>query len=658
MFESSGSGKQVVTLENGNTYTLSNQESHVKTNVNKRYPTTTINSKFKLVTVRRLTNLSTEEVNRRLEASYKQLEAAALRKGLPVPYPLKQVTVDEVANTYGVYVDEDLGNSAPVYVFTTDTTKVKAFITTSGAGRNDWSVHIAHSLEKTKNPDGTYLNKWRLVTIDSSDTGYIFYVLEDTGTHKSFSFNFDLDSLHYLGGGTWTAMSVDREDRLPIYALAPANSDRYIKVGNVFASFGETRARSLVAYSMTPSYVFTWQRGRLQLNYRTRNAAQTLDRNSLTKDGVIKFTREHEYNLEIPLRLENTQATNNIRPITISEYSQGKATYVGNTNCPSISSQYQNPDYGTDKKRLSISGILMKTNIMRPLVLNEATLTGRKLSKCPLNYTGIICASANASFLLKHDIGEGSGEFNHPYELKRSAGKRGFQYGEDYKLWWVYGRVIDFYEYGDTNRYKRLKNPGFDANGIRLPDKVKIGSMFDLGNLIKSNKPNAVETTWDALPNPPTGFFGVEEGTLSFYISYLNPPLIGHSGVYYYHINPDIVGVGGGDFELNDNGVAAEQRLNQNVLKNLYSQMLGGLGGGGLSSLNIGNITIAASDVESIIVRDPNTTQNAALRARPETFPAGYFDTDLYTFVLDTNNQGFISIYDLNGSIQNTYPIN
>lgn len=657
---SNGAGNTKVTTRSGKELNLSNQETRRDTTGTKRYATVATKNKFKLVTVRRLTNLTQEELDIELQASYQQLEAAALRTGKPVPYPIKPVTNEQVNNVYGVFIDEDLyGRNLPIYTFLSSSVKVKCFITTTGVSKQDWSVHIAHGLERTPNANGTFTTKWRLVTIDNSETFKVFHILEDSALPKCFSFNFDIDSLNYIGGGTWTAMAVDKDDRLPIYAIAPGDTQRYIKVGSIFRSMGESRVKSLVAYSMTPTFVFTWQRGQLKVNKRERDAKQTVDISKLTADGVISFTRNHNYTLNIPWRLENKTDPYDISEVIHTEYSRGSATYVGNTNAPAIGSRFQNPDYGTDTKRLSISNIDMATNVVRPTSFEYTyNLVENRISKCPLSYIPIICASADMGLYLQYEFGEATGVIDHPYEIKRVSGKRGFQYGESYKLWWGYGKVLETFAYGDTDRYRLLKSPGFDEKGNRLPDRVRIGSMFDLGELrISDEHPNAVETTWDSYINPPTGFFGLEEGTLTFWVVYLNPPIIGHDGVYYYHINPPIVGAGSGAYELDEFGIQNDLRNQQNNYKYLYSQLLGALGGGSLESLDIGDIVIAANDKESIVVREPNSTQKAILLESPETFPAGYFDADIYDFVLDTTNQGLITVYGSDGNVVNEYKI-
>jgi hypothetical protein len=651
-FSIDGSGKTQAHTPDGSTYNLNPQEIKRRDTANKRYPTGENSHKFKLLTVRKLKDTSKEDIEALAKQSYAQLEIAALRTGRPVPYPLPPIGNDVAVSAYGVYIDEDLyGKTAPVYTFVSTSSKIRCFITTTGTHKDAWSIHLIHQLNYEVNPDNTRTNNWRIVSIESTDTDKSYDVLEDSALPDCFKFNFDIDSVVYLGGGAWSAMAVDRADRLPIYAQAPGNTTRYIKVGTVFRYLGESRVKSIVAFSLTPTYVFTWQKGNLKVNKRNRQASQIVDKGKLTGDGVIAFTRQHTYNLEITYRLANLENNNNIQEYQINEFSNGSASYVGNTNCPGIQSLYQNPDFGTDKARLSINSIEMTTNVIRA---KARSVSQNKISKPGNCHIPVVCSSPDMAVFLKYDFGQATGFIDHPYEVKRNAAARGFQYGESYKYWWGYGRVIEVIPFGDTNRYRLLKNPGFDENGNRLKDRVVIGSMFDLGECKIDVVPNRAITTWDSLPNPPTGYFGLEEGKLSFWVVYLNPPIIGHQGVYYYHINPPAVGADSGLYEY----VPQSDGLNNlNTIKYIYSQMLGALGGGALESLNIGNVTIAGNDIESIIVREPNPTQKAELLENPHTFPAGYFETDIYEFSIDNENVGVINVLDNTGIITKTYPI-
>lgn len=651
MFTKNAKGLDIIT-SNGDKVNTSTQ-TVASSNYQVRHKFSSSNaSKFKLATIRKLKTYTSQQLQEALATSYKILESIAVRDNKPTPFPVPPSQVLEDRQVYGVFIDEDLDkNAAPVYTFVGTGSLAKVFITNTGHEKEDWSVHIAHQLKREVNLDNTVSIRWRLITIDSTNESKQYYFLENTELPSCFSFNFDLSNISYLGGGTWNAIGIDIEDTIPVVSSAPTNNSRYKSVGAAYRFLGNSETQSVVAYSITPTYSFTWNRNVLKINKRTREAKQELDIASIQSANVLKFTRSHDYSLPITERLGKNANSFKLLETTHVEYSKGTATYVGNTNAPEIASPNQTPDYGTDKKRLSISDIYMDTNVIRPVLLSTANvLPANKMSITSPGASTIVVASPKMEIYLKHDYGAATGRITHPYELKKAYGKRGFQYGEYYKLWWVYGQVVQTYAYGDTNRYVLLREPIYDSNGVPQGNRAKIGSMLDLGELrISPTYKNAVETTWESMANPPSGYFNLQEGTLSFVIEYNSPPLIGHNGVYYYYKNPPVVGIGSGAFEVDSS--IAEQRNTTNQLRMLYSQMLGGLGGGGVNSLDIGNVFIASNDIESIVVRQPNTTQKAALNSQPETFPKGYFETEYYGFTLDNNNKGVMSIYDTQGNL-------
>lgn len=629
--------------------------------VGKSRPEQSISNRFKLVTVRRLTNITIEEANAKLKATQEALVKTAIATGQPVPYPAKEVSnTDNLKQVYGVYVDEDLyGKADPVYVFNSASSSIKTFITSNGADRDDWSVHIAHLVDKIKNPDSTFTTSWRLITIDKKLKGNSStYILESQSLPPSYSFNFDIDNLNYLGGGCWTAMAVDLNDRIPVYAMAPTDTDRYIRVGQPYRIFGVGAAMSLVSYSLTPSRSFTWCRGVLKQTYRERFCNSTFDVAYYKDTGVIKTVREHSYTLPLCYRPALPGKTE----LIINEYVQGTATYVGNSNL-TVSSLYQSPDFNTDVGRLAIANYTQTSNIVRPSKLESSvTLSEGKGVKQDVCHIPVLAASNDFGFFIRYDAGTLQGSINHPDEIKHSAGSRGFQYGDDYKYWWGYGKVLAVTPYGDSNRYRTAKTTGI---------KSKIGSMFDLGEL-KIDKRNRIITTWDSLPFPQTGFFALETGTLKFIVQYVNPPLMGHDGVYYYEINPPRIGAfstaGDRTYEGNTtpqvNGYASSTGLiggsddaksQQNKLIYAYGQITGALGGDTLiNSFNIGLLTIGKDEIESIIVRSPDSVQKAYLAENPETFPGGFYPMDRSTTILDNANHGYTSSYDSEGDLGST----
>jgi hypothetical protein len=628
-----------------------------------RRPTTLKKNQFKLVTVRRLTKYTLEQVNKKLADSQKNLESAALRQGSPIPYPSPAPTTDKLAQYYGIFVDEDLyGTDIPVYTFYSPSSNIRCFITANGDGKEDWSIHVCHVVDEITNADKTVRTKWRLYTLDNrlgTLASPVSYVLDSNDLPPCFEHQFDISSIVYLGGGCWASLAIEPTDRIPIYAPAP-NNGRYISVGQPFRAYGETRSMSLVAYSCTPTYSFTWCRGKLEKNHRERSAEINFQEPEYIGTRVIRVTRTHDYKLDLVERPEIKNALYNLERVTKQEYVTGTANYVGNTN-RTVCSTYQCPDYNTDSARLSIANYTSETNIIRPTYEEDTyDLTANKVSYQAPGFIPIMCADPSMGHYIRVNFGVAKGSITHGYEVKSTGGSRAYSYFEPYKYWWGYGQVLAVYAYGDTKRYHRAKSTGL---------RSEVGSMFDYGELKQDPEwANRVLTTWDAPPFPETGFFGTTEGRLSFIVQYLNPPLTGHDGVYYYHLNPPRVGIGSTsadrefDSSIAATGAAAEGAFvggeagadstaqgRQNELLFAYSQLAGALGGGGLTSLNIGMITVAGNDKESIVVRDPNPYQKAALEEAPETFPSGFWDADKFSVTLNNTNNGTFTAYDENG---------
>lgn len=609
-------------------------------------------SRFKLVTVRRLTNLTLEEVQTALEQQQARTAAAALRSGLATPYPAPIVASEgDLKQIYGVYVDEDLyGRTQPVYLFFSPSATIQCYIAATGTGRDDWMVSCAHALEQRDNPDGTSSTRWRIYHIDNrlpENPARTDYVLDSSALPKGFEANFSLSNLHYSGGGCWSCLAVDPTDRLPVFEQVKAYvAENYIPAGQAHRGLGAGKSKAIVAYSLTPTYSLSWCRGVSALNTRTRRFQQTTDIEAFLSSGVITTTRSHAYSLKLSYRPELSTETQTIAASDRTEFSNGEATYVGSTNYR-VNSPYQSPDYGTDAARLSISRYKMETNVIRP----------RKTD--PI--LPIRAASYNMSHYLAMECGTATGEINHPTELQYAAGSRGYDYKDSYKFWWVYGEVIGVYPIGDTQRY-RIVRPSLD--------RVPIGDMFDLGEL-KIDKQNRIITTWEGRANPQTGFFGFEEGKLTFIIQYLNPPLIGHDGVYYYELNPLNIGtsgfydrsfvgnsgaVGGFSNSFISGGSGADAQLQQQQTTQLiYTQLLGALGGGALESINIGFVNIARNDGESVVVREPTQDQKAELEESPHLFPGGFWESNLLDFEFDNNNQGEGISYSTDGTVQRTW---
>jgi len=572
---------------------------------------------FKLVTVRRLTNFSSTDITNLLVTQQAELNNIALLTGQPIPFnsPVNNNS-NTATNVYGVFIDEDIyGLITPVYIFTTSNLVIKCYITANGVEDDAYSVHIAHQVSQITNPDGTIQLNWRLFSIDSNLNGvYNSYFIESQSLPICFSYNFDMNSLYYLGGGTWTAIGVDVQDRIPITSIAPTDGGNYIPLGTPLqVDNGTIQVNSVVEYSFTPTYSFTWCRGILNLNKRTRSASSTYT----IANGIVQLEKQFNYNLNLTQRVNLTTVLGYGKELDFNEFSNGLANYVSTTN-DKICSPYQCPDYGTDALRVSLQSYSQSTNCIRPNSLTNISsnsVTPNKYSDQNLCYTPVLAMSNDASILLRFNFGSATGNINHPSQVQATSGSRSYGYSYDYKLWWCYGNVISFYPIGDTNLYQSVKTSESLAG-------VPVGSMFDLGQLILApGVPNAVETTWNSPVNPPSGYFEYLFGTLTFIINYNNPPIFGHQSIYYYQINPPAIDGGSADNNYNDAGQDASDVASLDQMQQYYSQILAGMGGEGLSEYDIGNVNIAANETNTLLMREPNANQLSVLSSNPHYFP-------------------------------------
>ena len=122
---------------------LVSNQSEVVTRVQKKNkPRNVGGSNFKLVTVRKLTELSLETVTARLKVAQQNLEKSAVIAKFPIPAPVVFPTGQaDLINYFSVYVDEDLyGTNEPIFTFFCDSyqTQIKAYITANGENINDW----------------------------------------------------------------------------------------------------------------------------------------------------------------------------------------------------------------------------------------------------------------------------------------------------------------------------------------------------------------------------------------------------------------------------------------------------------------------------------------------------------------------------------------
>lgn len=574
---------------------------------------TSSNSKFKLVTVRNLKNKNETERKTLLEQSRARIAEIALRTGKSPPYPEKiPLNMDEL-KVYGVYVDEDLyPGQPPIYTFTSNAQSIKAFINATGVDKDSWYVHLCYSLDEAVTIDFITTYTWHIITLHGDGS---FYFISNEDIHPSYK-NVSIDYINYLGGGTWQGFSLDLDDRYEVHGLSndPVN---YKSIGTSFRYAGVSSSMSVINYSFTPSYSFTWNRGVLKLTYRDKEASKNLDIEKLVDSGVIEQTHKYAYSLDL---YRHPAATAH------REFVDGTIVYVGNTNEPEIGSNTIFPDYGTDLARLSVASYTQTSNIIR---------SDRR------NPLGVLCSNALGSHYLYIDVGVLSGAINHGYDVKTADAERGFQYGEDYKLWWVPGKVIGFQLLNDGRIYRISK-----TTGVEIPTTE---TLFDRGQLLISKSfANATETTWNALPNPQTGFFGFTVGSLKWRITYLNPPILGHQGVYYYEISPNIA--------TNDAtpkiSISQEDINNKNTLLNVFAQIQGGLGGTTtINSYYLGYRSANLNALDSIVVRDPTPSQKAVQRTNSHIFPAGFWPFDFFDIKINNTNDVKTVIYSRAGEV-------
>ncbi|MCA2594060.1 MAG: hypothetical protein IM526_02715 [Microcystis sp. M38BS1] len=607
---------------------ISNQsttETRVQTRTKQR---TGKESLFKLVTVRRLTGLPLDTITSRLRISQANLEKSAVLSKFPVPAPVKfPETNEDTIDYFSVYIDEDIyGTNEPIFTFFSSSyqSQIKAYISANSANRGGWSVHLAYVKSVKDKQDGLKEINWTLVSIDNSDIApyggstpiterQIYQLdLDATGLPQCFKSNFSLDNLTYLGGGIWSCLVIDPEDRIPVYGVASTSDIRYKRISNGVGGNSVT----VTSYSVTPTYSFTWCRGQSVLRKRTRSAAVEFDQEAFDDSAVLVQKRKSFYSLDLTLRPE--MSSNQLVQKTITEVCNSEATYVGNTNYR-IMSPRQDPDYGTDLARFSLQKYQQQSNVIRP------------------NAWGVLAASKEGSSLLRLDMGMAEGKIEHPYEIKSTVGKRGVSYEWQYKSWWAYGKIQDYYPL-TKNQYTYFISRAF---GTEIKSNLFVDGSAPYGALEKI-APNQVQTTWDAPPLPETGYFPIRRGEFSFVLRYSMPPFFSHEGCYYYQVNPERIGTSSSSGDrVYDNSVAPAQpsfslapsfssqddtnpNAKQNGYISTYTQILGALDGASVSSFNIGYRPIAASDTESILVLSPNPEQKLRLSQEPSLFPNAF----------------------------------
>jgi hypothetical protein len=151
--------------------------------------------------------------------------------------------------------------------------------------------------------DGLKQVEWTLVSIDNGDiapyggstpiTERQTYQLDldATGLPQCFKSNFSLDNLTYLGGGIWSCLVIDPEDRIPVYGVASTSDTRYKRISNGVGG----NAVTVTSYSVTPTYSFTWCRGQSVLKKRIRSASVEFDQATFDDRAVLVQKRKSNY---------------------------------------------------------------------------------------------------------------------------------------------------------------------------------------------------------------------------------------------------------------------------------------------------------------------------------------------------------------------------
>lgn len=573
-------------------------------------------SPFKLVTVRRMLNMSVGQINQAI--AFYQAELQGLNPGIQLA---PSATEANKRSFFAVYVDEDLGNSSPVYAFYSPSSTIKAFITANGATADDWSVHIAHETGRTSLPSGATRNEWRLFSIHNNLNGDSSkHLLESTALSDSYTINMSIQNINYLGGGTWCIVAINDEHKIPIYGFISQIQYPQYQVLN------PSTGRAIISYSVTPSESLTWCKGVTTINSVERQYSFEEDTDFQEASGVRKWKLESNYRLNYSL--SPTAA--------ISEYSFSSAEWLGSTNV-SVNSPFQSPDYGTDRRRASLSTYNQTSNVVRarkPQQLQVESFPD-KHSYQPSTFIPILCSSNDASVWLKYRFTEGRGSINHPFEVKRIIGRRGITHLWYYPYWWAYGRVISTRHINEDGRptyyrINRLTGQPNDASRREYPAPQ-----------LDASVPNRIELPWESFL-PQSGFFSPWEGEAVFELRFENPPLTGHDSIYYYHINPvnlsgtftgesaysesNFASVGAAGFSLGGSfttGATGVEQANQRLMN--YSMMLGGLGGSAVPSLNIGNVNYG-SNFTSFLVFSPPPYIEAEYKDTPYLFPFKLLD--------------------------------
>ena len=502
-------------------------------------------SRFKLVVVRDLSETNNDfDLAQSYVANYGSAAATVNSPSFPPP-----IFQSSNLNTYGVYVDPDLYDDPPVFIFQSPSSRIKAFITANGNGKDAWSVHLVYVVAIGRDEFALPLIFWRIATIDNivtqttsdlkDETLYFLDAATDICNIQlplnngnipiptqniEFVRHYDISNITYCGGGLFNAYGMDwLGEGVPSYAADTGNEN------GVFFNFDTNvnKRRKEIYRNISPKSHFSWIRGNLKIDYSQKSASYEID--PLEK-GHIKTNFKSDYEIKLTLKPEykinNVQLTPKIEHV---EFCNSTVVFIENTN-RKINSTRREYDYGTSPGFKVIKEYTQKSNCLRQVsdnnLLISRTLQVEQPYKCfPFfgsSYDGIV-----TSYL----VANGTGEITHSNFAAAGSGSRGVTYFWGYPSWFALGTVSFATIPSGQSLY-------FSDDTI-----VPVSPSYSIS--IDSTQSNKMNTSWSVPNNPPSGFFRYLDGVINFNFQYSCPPFFQHLGLYYYEDNPTI---------LNDSG--------------------------------------------------------------------------------------------------------
>jgi hypothetical protein len=243
---SDGQGNYYIEDSTETKYLLNPKILHSETKAIKSNPTNEkVDYKFKLVTVRKLTDFSLEDIQAKFTKQQENITNQAIFSNDTIPYPTSD-TITSLSQYYGVFVDEDInGLTNPVHIFYSPSSTIRCYIEATGNGKDDWIVSMCYYLEQITNPDDSTTNKWRLITIQNktpTDQIRRIFITDSNALPDCFENNYSIESLDYLGGATWTGLGVDPKKRIPVIKnIDQFYASNYITLDKPYRSLGKRR---------------------------------------------------------------------------------------------------------------------------------------------------------------------------------------------------------------------------------------------------------------------------------------------------------------------------------------------------------------------------------------------------------------------------------